>query len=350
MAKKSKEDEDKKEKKSKSSKPKVSSSSSVKSNKSSKSSKSKKSLPKGSSHSVKSTSSKKSTGSKKSKNKQKDVFTGSQRYEVMARETLKRDHASSFVNLPGESLRDSMKQISMMRPLHKGIQVLKLSSTGKLQKRILTLSADQMTLFVTHGKVKDSTKAALLPTPIYTPSKGFGKQDQGNYLRYIDVADLESFCVGVISTESLEGNIKPKMIPSVVTIFHQENFGKKHLNLVIENQAHRMGLVAALQVMKRTYIEAQNWVSRSVLLMRYIWYDIDKDSNQLISKEEFGWICDRINFRGKDTKEAYKEFVHENAPEIGELSYAQCMKLLESIKSKDVVDSIWKKVRRKFSS
>ena len=118
-----------------------------------------------------------------------------------------------------------MKQISMMRPLHKGIQVLKLSSTGKLQKRILTLSADQLTLFVTHGKVSDSTKAALLPTPIYTPSKGFGKQDQGNYLRYIDVADLESFCVGVISTESLEGNIKPKMIPSVVTIFHQENFG-----------------------------------------------------------------------------------------------------------------------------
>lgn len=289
----------------------------------------------------KSTSSKSSKRSSKSSSNKKT--SGSRRYHALARETLKRDTASSFVSLPAVSLREAMKQISMMRPLHEGIPVLKLNSSGKLQKRILTLSADQMTLFVTHSKVAADTKAAKLKTPMYTPSKGFGKQDSGNYLRYIDVADLESFSVGVISTQTLEDNVKDKMVPSVVTIFHQENFGKKYLNLVIENPAHRMGFVAALQLMKRTYDDAQQWVSRSVLLMRYIWYDIDKDSNQLISKDEFSLICERINFNISDPKEVYRTFIEENEIEKSELTYGECMSLLEELESTDVVDSIWKR-------
>jgi hypothetical protein len=237
-----------------------------------------------------------------------------------------------------------MKQISMMKPLHDGIPVLKISSRGRLQKRVLTLSADQMTLFVTHGKVKANTKAALLPKPIYTPSKGFGKQDSGNYLRYIDVADLESFLVGVISTQPLEDYIKPKLVPFIVTIFHQENFGKKHLNLVIENPTHRMGLVAALQVMKSTYEEAQQWVSRSVLLTRYIWYDVDKDGNQLISKDEFAGICERINFHVKDPNDVHKAFLQKKGLQKAELSYGECMELIEELESTGVADSIWKRV------
>jgi hypothetical protein len=297
-----------------------------------------------SSTSGKSSSSKTSKRSKSSTKSGNGSRNGSRRYHALARETLKRETSSTFVSLPAISVREAMKQISMMRPLHDGIPVLKLNSSGKLQKRTLTLSADQMTLFVTHGRVAADTKAAKLKTPVFTPSKGFGKQDSGNYLRYIDVADLESFCVGVISTQTLEDNIKQKMVPSVVTIFHQETFGKTYLNLIIEDSGHRMGLVAALQLMKQTYDEAQQWVSRSVLLMRYIWYDIDKDNNQLISKDEFALICDRINFHISDAKEVYKTFIEENEIEKSELTYGECMSLIEELESTDVVDSIWKRI------
>lgn len=271
---------------------------------------------------------------------------GSRRYHPMAEETLERETSSSYVSTPGFFVREGMKNISMMRPLHEGIPVLKLSTAGKLRKRVLTLSSCQQTIFVTHSRVAPETKACMLKTPFYTPSKGFGKKGAGNYyLRYIDVGDLESFCVGVVSNQLLEENIQCKRVPYLVTIFHREQYGKKHLNLVIENPAHRMGLIAALQLMKSAYEESQQWVSRSVLLMRYIWYDVDRDISQLISKENFARLCGRINLNVKDAKEAFKGFRQRENIAQSSLTYGECMRLMEHLQSnKDVADSIWKRI------
>ena len=295
-------------------------------------------------------------GQKSSKSLRTSSFTpgnGSRQYHLMAKETLKRETSSSFVSTPGFFVREGMKNISLMRPLHEGIPVLKLSTSGKLQKRVLTLSSCQQTLFLTHSKVAPETKACMLKIPFYTPSRGFGKKDAGNYLRYIDVGDLEAFCVGVVSNKLLEDNIQTKNVPSLVTIFHHEHFGKKYTNLVIANAAHRMGLIAALQLMKRTYDESQQWVSRSVLLMRYIWYDVDRDISQLISKEQFARICGQINLNVKDAREAFKDFRQSENISQPSLTYGECVRLMEHLQSNnDVADSIWKRIfgKAKFLS
>lgn len=237
----------------------------------------------------------------------------------------------------------TMAQMAVLNALHEGIPVTKISHKGDWHRRILTLSQDQCTLFITHARVDNEIHVSKLPRPMWTPSKGW----KGSYQRYVDVADLLDVQIGVIGTETLE-LIKPskwdEIRDSIVTIHHQQYLGSKSLNLLIENPSHRMALVGALATMRENYRDQQQWVGREILLLRYLWYDVDIDKNSMISEKEFVRICERINFYIPKLTKCFKEFLNENNIRGKELTYGECTKLISSLKGKQAVDDIWRRL------
>jgi hypothetical protein len=234
-----------------------------------------------------------------------------------------------------------MAGVHVDESLHKGIKVVKISSYGKFKNRILTVSRDKFALFITHSRVKNSALSTLgskLPLPLFS-RKGFtGFRKKGlreQYVRYIDVADLDGFLVGVVGTSKLEqsrNKARLKGLDStidrskqeIVTIFHH---GDQNLDLLVANAQERQFLVHALVQMRATYLQVMEHVVAEARLLRYIWYDLDQNHDGNISIMEFSLLLNRINLFVKDPKKMYLEFKREKGID-GNLTYRQCMDLL----------------------
>ena len=253
--------------------------------------------------------------------------------------------AAMGASAPAMSLRESMNSMALGKPLQQGINVIKISHSGKASNRILTLAEGQSCLFLTHARVNSNLVPSQLPKPTWTPSKGWN----GDYLRYLDVADLEDWQFGVLSTQVMEkffhhnggsggGGNNPndddKRQNQIVSIFHQDASGKRTLNLLVDRPEHVQLLKIAFDVMKSNYMDKQQWVSREALLLRYVGYDIDKDRNKTISENEFSKLCERLNFYISGVNKHYKEFQKTNQIKKGrELTYTEAWKLLKQLQS-----------------
>ena len=294
---------------------------------------------------TKTKSSAKGKASKGSKGKSSSKGGGGGPYASLTKEAKKRNSPAMITGgiAPAHSLSVKLEAVNVMRDLHQGIQVTKISQNGRFHKRYLTLSKDQSLIFVTHSKVSDEAVAGRLAKPMWTPSKGFNAV----YQRYIDVADIAYWTVGVAGSQVLETFLdkkqKEEFKRNLITIYHAEYVGRRSLNLLVENPGHKMALIAALTLMKQVYDEYQIWVSREVLLLRYIWYDIDMDKNSMVSEQEFVKICERINFYIKDVTKQFRQFLKKNNVTGKELTYHECMRLLQSLKANgDVTAFVWK--------
>jgi phosphatidylinositol phospholipase C delta len=260
----------------------------------------------------------------------------------------------------GDTLLDkAMSSIDVDPILHDGITVWKVTTTGSWESRIITVAHNNQVMLVTHKKLKLTPKdnmmrvAAKLPIPLWTPSKGLSFANApSSYLRYIDVADLDGWNIAVVGTKTLElariksmSKVKKDLDNSVGDIISIYHSGHESLNLVIENVAHRKALINALHKLYSTYRSINSWIGNDALLLRYIWYDIDGDKNELISKKEFSQICARINFYVKDSPQRFDDFV---AKHLGaghkELTYKECTNLLESMKPEQPGTMIWNEI------
>jgi hypothetical protein len=235
----------------------------------------------------------------------------------------------------------AMAGIQVNESLHKGIEVVKISSYGKFKNRIMTVSRDKFALFVTHSRVKNaalSTLGSKLPLPLFSRKgiKGFRKTKlREQYVRYIDVADLDGLQVGVVGTSKLElsrDKARLKGLDStvdlskqkIVTIFHH---GDQTLDLLVADARERQFLVEALVQMRTTYLQVMEHVVAEARLLRYIWYDLDQNHDGIISVMEFALLLNRINLFVKDPKKLYLEYKREKGLE-GDLTYRQCTDLL----------------------
>lgn len=263
-------------------------------------------------------------------------------FQQLVRQSAKRQSLTS-ASSPGLSLKMTMASIAVMADLHEGIPVMKVSNDGDWHRRFLTLSQDQCTLFITHSRVDNELHVSRLPKPVWTPSKGWN----ASYHRYIDVADLIDVQVGVIGTQILE-TIKAKKRDEVkdmiVTIHHHEYLGRTSLNVIVENPRHRMALIGALATMKENFRDQEQWVGREILLMRYIWYDIDYDKNSMVSEKEFITLCQRINLFVPGIGKKYRDFLKENNIRGKAITYGESTKLIAILKGKQAVDDIWQKL------
>lgn len=274
---------------------------------------------------------------------------------------------------PAQILHEGMKNISVASFLHEGVPVIKVSHNklGTLKRRILTLSEDQTTLFLTHSKMAKGTKNMMPKQPKWTPSKGWN----GTYVRALDVSNICHFQVGVISSrwlelsvathskkakkngESLENDENkkdffpympdPARVASTVTIFHIDpRTGRMDsLDFFIENQDHRRAVVATLALMKYTYDEVSQLVGNEILLYRYIIKDMDLGTNEQgmteMNESEFLDFCRRLNFNVQNIGKQFREFRKQYSENEGvgvsknKLPIHECLQFVHLLKGKE---------------
>eukprot|EP00529_Nitzschia_sp_RCC80_P004525 CAMPEP_0113499134 /NCGR_PEP_ID=MMETSP0014_2-20120614/31576_1 /TAXON_ID=2857 /ORGANISM="Nitzschia sp." /LENGTH=910 /DNA_ID=CAMNT_0000393269 /DNA_START=16 /DNA_END=2748 /DNA_ORIENTATION=- /assembly_acc=CAM_ASM_000159 len=300
--------------------------------------------------------------------------------------------ASSTTFLPAPVLQStissSVNQSANIDVLQQGIKVSKLSTRGVWNPRFITLSSDKFAFFITHhklhaaaattepaaagGGMEDKLRSytAKLPIPLWTPSHGLRwksslQSKDGDtssltaYTRYLDIADIDGWQVGLVGTQILEyshramvsgnntkGGLKNENdVSNIVTIFHGGY--QKAINLLIRDKNHRQALVETLQQLKRTYNTVVKFVDNEQLLLRYVYYDIDVDSNGFVNSKEFNSICKRINLELKgDRNMIFQQYVDEvketrtqQQQELmqgrpNELTSSETQDLIESISSK----------------
>ncbi|GAX12788.1 phosphatidylinositol phospholipase C, delta [Fistulifera solaris] len=230
--------------------------------------------------------------------------------------------------------------------LEHGIPVLKVTRRGQWKPRILTISKDRFALFVTHqtmgrGKGVFSKMARSLPLPVLTRQGvvGFTNRQtlREQFVRSLDVADLDFVQWGCIATQKLEGaRSTQRNVHELVTIGHS---GNRTLDVWIANAQHRALLIQCLQHMIAAYHAIKVAVSNEALLLRYIWYDVDVDQTGAISESEFLKILARINFHVKHPLQHYRQEAGNS-----ELTYPQVMTLLQKLKQGGMANSIWNQV------
>jgi len=280
---------------------------------------------------------------------------------------------------PAQLLHEGMKNITVASFLHEGIPVTKVSHSklGKLRRRILTLSEDRTTLFLTHSKLTKGTRNMIPKQPAWTPSKGWN----GTYIRSVDVANISHFQVGVVSSRWLElsiashgkkvkkggeksttessvsssRNFLPYMpdtarVASIVTIYHIDSRTGRtdSLDFFIENHDYRRAVVATLALMKYTYDEVSQLVGNEILLYRYVLKDMNlgTDSNGMteMNETDFLALCRRLNFSSHNVGKEFREFCKHNSAkyDIGggaknknKLPIHECLQLIHLMKGKE---------------
>ena len=315
------------------------------------------------------------------KKKQEDLTSGSHFAQIS--QVFSLDQAQTFsldqeivshkVNDgPAQILHEGMKNISVASFLHEGIPVMKVSHNklGKLKRRVLTLSEDQTTLFLTHSKLAKGTRNMIPKQPKWTPSKGWN----GTYIRAVDVANICNFQVGVISSRWLELSVAtyakkakkneegspnederkdffpympdPARVASTVTIFHIDaRTGRMDsLDFFIENQDHRRAVVATLALMKDKYDQVSQLVGNEILLYRYIIKDMNLGTNDQdmteMNESDFLVLCRRLNFNAENVGKKFREFSKQHIDEGSgktkiKLPIHECLQLVQLLKGKE---------------
>jgi len=103
--------------------------------------------------------------------------------------------------------------------------------------------------------------------------------------------------------------------------------------------------------MMKMYKSARNLVDNEALLLRYSWYDVDLNKDNLISEKEFINVLNRININIKNPTKFFKQFIKDHHVNSKALTYRECMLLLQECKahistgdkaaSEAIADDIW---------
>lgn len=114
--------------------------------------------------------------------------------------------------------------------------------------------------------------------------------------------------------------------------------GAKTLDLMVDEGGDREHILYILTSMVTEYGRAKVKVGNEVLLLRYIWNDVDRDHSNTINEKEMGELLNRINFQVKDKnhKAVYQNFTRtlglaKEQRKAG-LTFDQCVTLLHKTK------------------
>jgi len=300
----------------------------------------------------------------------------SKTFTLSLSQTLAQEIESFRVNDgPAKLLYEAMKNISVASFLREGVPIVKVSHSklGKLRRRVLTLSDDQTTLFLTHSKLAKGTKNMIPKQPAWTPSKGWN----GTYIRSVDIANICDFQAGVISSRWLELSTAshakrakkqggenpptenggstdflpfmpdPARVASAISIFHIDaTTGRMDsLDFFVENPDHRRAVVATLALMKYTYEEVSQLVGNEILLYRYVLKDMNLGTNDNglteMNENEFLGLSRHLNFTAENIGQEYREFFqqhsekYDNGKNKNKLPIHECLQLVQLLKGKE---------------
>jgi hypothetical protein len=168
---------------------------------------------------------------------------------------------------------------SISQKLFEGLPILKFSSKGTLVPRILTISDDLFTIFISHDKFTDSKEGlgARIQYRGYKVYSRMVKTVVGHHssptlkdIRVIDVADVLFVQSGFCGSRKIEG-CKSKFDPKkVVSIFHND---LKTMDFLINSEEDKNELLRVITRIRRCYHSEKRKLGREGRLLRYIWYD-----------------------------------------------------------------------------
>lgn len=246
----------------------------------------------------------------------------------------------------GAVLKSIKPQISPK--LFDGLEIQKVSTKGIIAPRILTLSDDLFTLFVSHHKV--GNKESLADRFHYRGFKAYSTAVQAltsqkvqtkHHLRVIDVADILFVQSGFVGTRKLEAcrakaNLDTKR---VISIFHNN---LNTTDFLVEDEHAVTSVLDAIKIIRDAYHASKVKVGREELLLRYAWYDIDWNKNGLVDQSEFLQLLPRLNIYLKQEKatQIFKAYVASKHTKKGRLggvkhhgvTFDECLFILRRIK------------------
>lgn len=248
----------------------------------------------------------------------------------------------------GAALQNIKPNIS--KKLLDGLPIRKVSSKGTLVPRLLTLSDDLFTLFVSHQKVGKSKSltdrirfkvyASVVSTVTY--NKKFFKQPPGT-TSVIDVADILFVQGGFVGSRKVEACRASGLDPKrVISIFHNN---LNTTDFLVGDEEDMKEVMNAIEIIREVYHASKLMVGREELLLRYTWYDIDLNKSGLMEQEEFLQLLSRINIYMKQEKaiKMFKDYVAAKHPKkrgrLGGkkhshfgITFQECLDILRMIK------------------
>ncbi|KAL7450054.1 hypothetical protein ACHAWC_003094 [Mediolabrus comicus] len=269
----------------------------------------------------------------------------------------------------GEELK--LVKASILPALFEGLEVKKVSSTGKLANRVLTISDDLFKLCLSRtGKrrLRGGGKKAVSKV-VGTLMATEVDHTQFN-VRVIDVADILFVHTGfgsrkieAASAIAFRGErLDPK---TVVSIFHRN---MQTTDLILEDDDDRKALISSIQLIIDVYRSSSK--PREELLLRYVWDDVDWDGSGFLDSNAFFRLLCRINIYIKKEKvmKLYRDYCAKICPEqerhsLGQrlrgsklrlmgskrhlnnsgLSFDECIGLLQRVKAEQNATLGWKR-------
>mmetsp|Transcript_19520 Transcript_19520/g.29370 ORF Transcript_19520/g.29370 Transcript_19520/m.29370 type:complete len:949 (+) Transcript_19520:87-2933(+) len=231
---------------------------------------------------------------------------------------------------PATYIKRKMSKQPVDVSLLNGVNIIKVTRKGQFRARVFTISSDHMNLFCTNGKILSETNIK--------------EQDmerlRNKYVRKLDIADVDYVVTGFVCTHKLEISRKTNRLTGkedkadrnrneIVSIVHN---GGDTLDFFVAGDRERELLVSTVNRLCEAYKTARIHVWDEASLLGYIWYDIDKNQNGLISVKEFIAILKRINLHVQNARNVYESFQNKNGI-TDSLTYYQCMTLLYQIKN-----------------
>jgi phosphatidylinositol phospholipase C delta len=241
-------------------------------------------------------------------------------------------------------LDQALQDLELPQDLFHGIKVWKITTTkSSFVPRYVTIDKTRQFICLTHQFL---TKKILSADRYYTRlSKGRFWKPKKEAKQYFDVADIDSWHVGVVATQraelarQLESSSKEEQsfnemaAQKLLTIYYK---GGETLDLIVPKSRQLNHIILALNELYAAYHQVQPWLSRDALFLRYISHDVDFGTNNLISQSEFEAICCRINFRVTNAKQAFIDYTSKHS-----LTYHECTDVLQSLKPKSPALELW---------
>ncbi|KAL7530302.1 hypothetical protein ACHAXR_008263 [Thalassiosira sp. AJA248-18] len=287
------------------------------------------------------------------------------------------------------NFKSALEHISVPDEFFHGINVFRLAYKGKLEPATLTLSRDKFVISVMPRTVKLERSSSSGGNSLKRPgilSRGrsgasmgsVGGSIQGNSVDGMDAAFSFSSnphtVVDIGSIDRLQSGqntllfekarwlpwLSPLFIPAHLfrqrekkqTMYQRNHLGipllneersfslifrgAKTLDLMVDEGGDREKILYILNSIVTEYGRAKVKVGNEVLLLRYIWNDVDRDDSNTINEKEMGELLNRINLKEENPKAVYGKFTRTLGLKKEErktgLTFDQCVTLLHKTK------------------
>lgn len=243
----------------------------------------------------------------------------------------------------------SLQNIPVPDRLLLGMNVLKVAANGTAEEVTMRLSEDKFTLYI--NKQQQTTQRRSFFKSSSSASNG-SEKDGTVFTANIDIGEMEriqkgqstqqfekakksvdrisnsvlrradlirnssnssatgvkssgtSLSSSLASTQMTQQSLDPKLSFSI--IFR----GARTLDLMARSHNDRKVICDVLEKVLKEYKRGKTRVADDVLLLRYIWLDVDKDKTGYINVNKFGQVLQQINFtmKQRDVQTNYDKF------------------------------------------